>query len=43
MSKEVEIERLKQENAELKAKVTALENVVNGMNSFLTSSAEVRV
>ena len=35
MSKEVEIERLKQENAELKAKVTALENVVNGMNSFL--------
>ena len=34
MSKEVEIERLKQENAELKAKVTALENVVNGMNTF---------
>ena len=43
MSKEVEIERLKQENAKLKAEVTALKNVVNGMNSFLTSSAEVRV
>ncbi len=34
MSKEVEIERLQKENAELKAKVTALENVVNGMNTF---------
>ena len=34
MSKEVEIERLKQENAELKAEVTALKNVVNGMNTF---------
>jgi len=34
MSKELEIERLQKENAELKAKVTALENVVNGMNTF---------
>lgn len=34
MSKELEIERLQKENAELKAKVTALENVVSGMNTF---------
>ena len=36
MSKEMtEVERLLKENAQLRAKVTALENVVNGMNSFL--------
>ena len=34
MSKELEIERLQKENAELKAKVTALENVVSGINTF---------
>ena len=34
MSKELEIERLQKENAELKAKVTALQNVVSGMNTF---------
>ena len=34
MSKELEIERLQKENAELKAKVTALENVVSGMTTY---------
>ena len=41
MSKELEIERLQKENAELKAKVTALQNVVNGMNSFLTEGDHI--
>ena len=41
MSKELEIERLQKENAELKAKVTALQNVVNGMNSFLTEGEHI--
>ena len=40
MSKELEIERLQKENAELKAKVTALQNVVNGINSFLSVEVE---
>ena len=39
MSKELEVERLRKENAELKAKVTALQNVVNGMNSFLSEES----
>jgi hypothetical protein len=41
MSKEtIEVERLRKENAELKAKVTALQNVVNGINSFLSVEVE---
>ena len=40
MSKELEIERLKQENAQLRARVTALENVVNGINSFLEGDSQ---
>ena len=39
MSKELEIERLKQENAQLRARVTALENVVNGINYFLSEES----
>ena len=35
MSKELEVERLRKENAELKAQVTAYRNVVKQMNSFL--------
>ena len=31
---EEKLKELQKENAELKAKVTALENVVNGMNTF---------
>ena len=34
MSKENEVERLQKENAQLRAEVTALKNVVNGMNTF---------
>ena len=40
MSKEEIIERLEQENAQLRAEVTALKNVVNGMNSFLSEVEE---
>ena len=40
MSKEELIERLQEENAQLRAEVTALKNVVNGMNSFLSEVEE---
>jgi DNA anti-recombination protein RmuC len=40
MSKEEIIERLQEENAQLRAEVTALKNVVNGMNSFLSEVEE---
>jgi len=40
MSKELEVERLQKENAQLRAKVTALTNVVNGMNSFLNGDGQ---
>ena len=40
MSKEELIEILEQENAQLRAEVTALKNVVNGMNSFLSEVEE---
>ena len=41
MSKDLnEVERLQQENAQLRAKVTALQNVVNGMNSFFNGDQQ---
>ena len=41
MSKEELIERLQEENAQLRAEVTALKNVVNGMNSFFAGEDEL--
>ena len=41
MSKDLnEVERLQQENAQLRAKVTAYKKVVDGMNSFLNGDPQ---
>lgn len=40
MSKELEVEKLREENAQLRAEVTAYKNVVKQMNSFLNGDSK---